>query len=618
MKKTFKLLMLALLSTFALASCEDVPAPYPNPNPDASQSGGSENGSSIYTSANLNEGWTSMAADGKGNPWSKENYYAQATGYQKWEGDSKSNKEVSGYFISPAFNTTASSGKVKISYDYCVAYANNDASFADHIKVYASNKYTEGDFVESDWQQLNWKATWTSSSWELKTEEIQLPEEFVNKENVHIAFWFYAPATKSSTFELKNFTVAEGEANSTGTPDVPDTPDTPSTSSKEAPLTAGQAMNASGQQYVKGYIVGYINGKSLGEEAVFGLPAADENQTNILIADNANENSTTNVVPVQLPAGDIRSALNLYANNGNLGKEVILYGSCEKYFGVGGLKSVTWAQINGKTVGKDPEGNNDQPTTSEDITVAEAMALISALANAGQTDTQYTVTGKIESITEISTQYGNATFVLEGGLTIFRCKDIGNVNFTDENRLKVGDEVKIKGYLKKYVKDDTVTPEVANGQLISINGNSEGSSTGNDNTGGNTGGTTTNDGSKVITFNVGEDKGNCTSSAPGSDQMSKNGITIAITKGALANTDNYRTYKNETMTISSSASNIVSVEITCTADDDAQYGPGNFTAESGQYTYSGKVGTWTGDAASVSLKATSAQVRATKIIVTIK
>ncbi len=32
MKKTFKLLMLALLSTFALASCEDVPMPYPNPN----------------------------------------------------------------------------------------------------------------------------------------------------------------------------------------------------------------------------------------------------------------------------------------------------------------------------------------------------------------------------------------------------------------------------------------------------------------------------------------------------------------------------------------------------------------------------------------------------------
>ena len=32
MKKTFRLLMLALLSTFALASCEDVPMPYPNPD----------------------------------------------------------------------------------------------------------------------------------------------------------------------------------------------------------------------------------------------------------------------------------------------------------------------------------------------------------------------------------------------------------------------------------------------------------------------------------------------------------------------------------------------------------------------------------------------------------
>ncbi len=52
-------------------------------------------------------------------------------------------------------------------------------------------------------------------------------------------------------------------------------------------------------------------------------------------------------MPVQLPAGDVRNAVNLKDNPGNLGKEVLLKGNLEAYFGAKGLKSVSAYKIDG-------------------------------------------------------------------------------------------------------------------------------------------------------------------------------------------------------------------------------------------------------------------------------
>ena len=70
------------------------------------------------------------------------------------------------------------------------------------------------------------------------------------------------------------------------------------------------------------------------------------------------------------------------------------------------------------------------------------------------------------------------------------------------------------------------------------------------------------------------------------------------------------------MTVSSTAGNIVKVEFTCTAAGEAKYGPGSFDAIEG-YTYSDKVGTWVGNANSISLVAGKNQVRMTEIKVTV-
>ena len=123
-----------------------------------------------------------------------------------------------------------------------------------------------------------------------------------------------------------------------------------------------------------------------------------------------------------------------------------------------------------------------------------------------------------------------------------------------------------------------------------------------------------------VTFDADVDKGNASLDAANQTpySVSKEGITLDVTKGIIGtynNENHYRIYKSETLTITSTVGNIVSVEFTCTANDDAKYGPGCFTWNTGDYTYSGAVGVWTGSANEVVFTASTNQVRATQIVV---
>ncbi|MDE7080136.1 MAG: choice-of-anchor J domain-containing protein [Muribaculaceae bacterium] len=94
--------------------------------------------------------------------------------------------------------------------------------------------------------------------------------------------------------------------------------------------------------WVEGVIVGYVDGMTI-DGAVFGATAPEGGEvsaTNILIAASADVTDVAACIPVQLPAGDVRTALNLKDNPANLGKTVSMHGNREKYFGVTGLKSV--------------------------------------------------------------------------------------------------------------------------------------------------------------------------------------------------------------------------------------------------------------------------------------
>ena len=127
----------------------------------------------------------------------------------------------------------------------------------------------------------------------------------------------------------------------------------------------------------------------------------------------------------------------------------------------------------------------DAPAPAQEIGVAEAIQIIMALENGKTTEEVYKVTGIVSVIDEINTSFGNATFDIVAQVTradgdpttlkVYRAKDAEGNKITNENIVKVGDVVVVEGKLQKYVKDNVVTPEIAQGgKILTVNGESTG------------------------------------------------------------------------------------------------------------------------------------------------
>lgn len=94
------------------------------------------------------------------------------------------------------------------------------------------------------------------------------------------------------------------------------------------------------------------------------------------------------------------------------------------------------------------------------------------------------------------------------------------------------------------------------------------------------------------------------------------GIQLQISNGII-NSSQFRIYKGQSITLTAPAEFVITnIEFTCTASGTSQYGPGCFAEQDG-YSYNGTVGTWSGNTQSVSFTASSNQVRATQINVTL-
>ncbi len=99
----------------------------------------------------------------------------------------------------------------------------------------------------------------------------------------------------------------------------------------------------------------------------------------------------------------------------------------------------------------------------------------------------------------------------------------------------------------------------------------------------------------------------------GTSPLIKQPVTFACSNGVLDNRSEYRLYKNSTTTFTvPTGYKIVKIEFTCTASGSAQYGPGSFASQTG-YSYDGNIGTWVGNAESVSFTASNNQVRCSLI-----
>ncbi len=100
--------------------------------------------------------------------------------------------------------------------------------------------------------------------------------------------------------------------------------------------------------WVKGYIVGSMpsDGTYI-DKTIFGAEGA-QLKTNIVIAPTADCTDASKCIGIQLPANNIRSALNLMDNPGVLGKAVTVKGDIMKYCGGPGVKNLTAYELEGQ------------------------------------------------------------------------------------------------------------------------------------------------------------------------------------------------------------------------------------------------------------------------------
>ena len=106
------------------------------------------------------------------------------------------------------------------------------------------------------------------------------------------------------------------------------------------PYTVAESQKNQGSStayyWVKGYIIGCVESGSSSYKPELQAPFTSG--TNILLADNPGENDKMKIVPVQLPAGDVRAALNLAGNPANFGKQVKVEGTLVAYFSMPGMR----------------------------------------------------------------------------------------------------------------------------------------------------------------------------------------------------------------------------------------------------------------------------------------
>ena len=239
------------------------------------------------------------------------------------------------------------------------------------------------------------------------------------------------------------FVSIEGEGGGGGT-----TPsgDTDGTEAKPYTVTDAIAAGTGTNVFVKAYIVGWIDGKSLAEGAKFNGEATVA--TNIIIATSADETDLSKCMPVQLPAGAVRTAVNLQDNPGNYKKEILLVGNIEKYFGATGVKSVSYAKIGDTEAGTKPGGSGGD-TGGGDV---QTVTIAQFNAAAESTSVWYQLTGTISNLKD-GDQYGN-------------------FDITDETgSVYVYGLLSEKGGEKKKFQDLVAAKGIANGKKITIIGN---------------------------------------------------------------------------------------------------------------------------------------------------
>ena len=274
-------------------------------------------------SSSLPTTWTSVVVSGDVDWYAESyssNYYAAMSAYKATE------VPVEAWFISPALNVKDAELKTVSFKTQVNAYSSTDTEF----KVYVLDN---ADITKANKTELTATLAVAPESGYSDWAESGDIDLSTYGDLVYVAFYYAAPSSTSALWCVDDFrfNVEVEEPEELGT--------------KESPITVAEAVAAyvDGEQkaaWVTGYIVGSLNGSK--DKPVFASGTAEGvSATNLLLADAADCVDVNLCVPVELPKGDVRTALNLVDNSTNLGKKLTIKCNIETYFSIVGLKGTS-------------------------------------------------------------------------------------------------------------------------------------------------------------------------------------------------------------------------------------------------------------------------------------
>ena len=434
MKKTFKSILLVMLGVFAFTCCEDVPAPYEIPNKEEKEPD------------------QEILPTGDGtleNPYNVAGVLAFISTLQP---DVESDKPV---YVK---------GKVLVN-------KTDEATIIEHGNM----SFTMIDEGNTSNTFLAWQVMAPGNKRFTAVSDIKTGDEVI----VYGKVVNYKGNTPETVNRGQAYVYSiNGQGDSGG--------EDPQASTKENPLTVAQAKTTNGKNYVKGYIVGWVDGASIASGSHFDVPEPDHPETEVLLADSPNETDPANTLPIQLLVGEVMNAVELSAHPELLKQEVTFYGSLERYFGTAGMKGTSWVKIGDKAYGIDPETGEpeggeqgggqggEQGGEGTEVTCAKAVELTMALNDGATSTDTYTLTGYITEVVGRVDKNQQSFWMAdtkEGGHMFYSFW----ANLPEGvSQFVAGTKIKLTGQLIKYVKNGEVTPEMKNGNVEILEDGGEG------------------------------------------------------------------------------------------------------------------------------------------------
>ena len=178
MKKVIKSFLALSMAAFALASCEDVPAPYEIPG-SADNGGDTELPEGVY----LDQSFTSSLGDFKsiGNneniAWEIDYSSACITGYKDYGSGSKANQAGVTYLVSPEIDLT-NAKEAHVEMTYALNYERADINTNNALLI--SKDYAD-DPTKATWVAIPYSTEGVNSSFDFVDVASNIPADFIGE-----------------------------------------------------------------------------------------------------------------------------------------------------------------------------------------------------------------------------------------------------------------------------------------------------------------------------------------------------------------------------------------------------------------------------------------------------